>query len=58
MANHRDLYSLPLTTLGSREEIAAIQSARKRVAVERARQSAFWKPRLSHINSERLDDPR
>ncbi len=25
--------------------------------MERARQSAFWKRRLSHINSDRLDDP-
>ena len=57
MTDNRDLYGLPLKTPGSRDEIATIQSTRKRLAVERARQSAFWKPRLSHIDSDRLDDP-
>ncbi|MCE2481826.1 MAG: AMP-binding protein [Alphaproteobacteria bacterium] len=51
------LYDLPLATPASRAEIAAIQSARKRVAVERARRSPFWKPRLGHVDSDRLDDP-
>ena len=57
MTDTRDLYGLPLKIPGSRDEIATIQSTRKRLAVERARQSAFWKPRLSHIDSDRLDDP-
>lgn len=41
----------------SREEIARIQSARKRVAFERARQSPFYRGKLDHIDPARLDDP-
>ena len=51
------LYDLPLATPESRAQIAAIQSARKRLAVERARRSPFWKPRLDHVGGDRLDDP-
>jgi phenylacetate-CoA ligase len=49
--------SLALTVPKSRAEIAAIQSERKKMAVERARLSPFWKPRLSHIRIDKLDDP-
>lgn len=37
--------------------IEAIQRDRKRVALERARRSAYLAPRLTGIRSERLDDP-
>lgn len=46
---------LPLPT--SREAIAEIQRARKRVAVERARRSAFLAPRVAGVDPARLDDP-
>ncbi len=48
---------LPLCIPESAAQVAAIQSARKRVAVERARRSTFWRPRLQHIALDRLDDP-
>jgi phenylacetate-CoA ligase len=41
----------------SRGEIERIHRERKRVAVERAQQSAFWKKRLPALRLERLDDP-
>ncbi|HUQ74912.1 MAG TPA: AMP-binding protein [Burkholderiales bacterium] len=41
----------------SRAEVRRIQSERKRVAVEQAMRSPFWKPRLAKIRLERLDDP-
>jgi len=41
----------------SSAEIARIQSERKRIAVERALQSAFWKRRMPAIDLNRLDDP-
>jgi len=41
----------------SSAEIARIQSERKRLAVERALQSAFWKRRMPAIDLNRLDDP-
>jgi phenylacetate-CoA ligase len=41
----------------SAAEIARIQSERKRVAVERALQSPFWKRRMPSIDLARLDDP-
>src|SRR5688572_20552055 len=41
----------------SRERIAAIQSARKRLAFERARLSPFYKGRLDHVNADHLDQP-
>jgi phenylacetate-CoA ligase len=47
--------TLPLPT--SRAEIARIQSARKRIAVENARRAPFWRGKLDHIRLDRLDDP-
>jgi phenylacetate-CoA ligase len=41
----------------SRVEIARLQSERKRLAVERALQSPFWKKRWPSINISKLDDP-
>lgn len=41
----------------SREEIARIQSVRKQVAFERARQSPFYRGKLDHIDATQLDDP-
>jgi phenylacetate-CoA ligase len=41
----------------SRGEIEKIHRERKRVAVERALQSAFWKKRLPSLRLERLEDP-
>ncbi len=48
---------LPLCIPESPEEIEGIQRRRKRIAVERARRSAFWRPRLAGIDTGRLDDP-
>jgi phenylacetate-CoA ligase len=42
---------------GSAAEIARIQSERKRIAVERAMQSPFWKRRMPSLDLARLDDP-
>src|SRR5690606_17150195 len=41
----------------SRDEIRALQSQRKRLAVERALRAPFFKDRLRHVNLGRLDDP-
>lgn len=41
----------------SRADIDAIQSARKQVALDRARRSGFWAGKLDHIDETRLDDP-
>ncbi|HVL36424.1 MAG TPA: AMP-binding protein [Burkholderiales bacterium] len=41
----------------SAEAIARVQRERKRIAVERARQSAFWRKRLPALDLDRLDDP-
>jgi phenylacetate-CoA ligase len=41
----------------SRAEVKRIQSQRKRVAVEQAMRSAFWKKRLPAIDLAKLDDP-
>ena len=41
----------------SSAEIARIQGERKRIAVERALQSPFWKRRMPAIDLNRLDDP-
>ncbi|MEE2997512.1 MAG: AMP-binding protein [Pseudomonadota bacterium] len=46
---------LPLPS--SREEILKIQSARKRVAFERAKRADWYKGKLEHIDAARLDDP-
>ncbi len=48
---------LPLPVPESPEAIDAIQRTRKVVAVERARRSKFWQPRLAHIDVSKLDDP-
>ncbi len=48
---------LPLCIPDSPEEIEGIQRRRKRIAVERARRSAFWRPRLAGIDTGKLDDP-
>lgn len=47
---------LPLPT--SREQIAVIQSERKRVAFQRALQAPFHRGRLEGIDPARLDDPQ
>src|SRR5438874_7209187 len=41
----------------SQADIARIQSERKRVAVERAMRSPFWKRRMPSIDIARLDEP-
>src|SRR5256884_8493225 len=41
----------------SQKDIERIQSERKRIAVERALQSPFWKRRMPTIDLMRLDDP-
>ncbi len=46
---------LPLPT--SRDEIAKIQSDRKRKALQKARQSTFHQGRLEHVDEDKLDDP-
>lgn len=42
----------------SRDEVGRIQSARKRIAFERARASPFYRGRLDGIDADRLDDPQ
>ena len=41
----------------SRPEIERIQSERKKHALAQARRAPFYKGRLDHVNTERLDDP-
>lgn len=41
----------------SREEIARIQSERKKVAFAQARRAPFYAGKLDHVNPDRLDDP-
>jgi phenylacetate-CoA ligase len=48
---------MPLALPKSRAEVERIQSERKRAAVEQARRSAFWRPKLEHVRLDRLDDP-
>jgi phenylacetate-CoA ligase len=48
---------VPLELPKSRREIQRIQSERKRAAVEQARRSPFWRPKLAQIRLDRLDDP-
>ena len=48
---------MPLALPQSRADIKRIQSERKRAAVLQARRSAFWRPKLAGIRTERLDDP-
>src|SRR3954465_501441 len=46
-----------LTWPDSAAEIAEIQRGKKRLAVERALRSPFWKRRMPKLDLERLDDP-
>ena len=46
---------LPLPT--SRNEIAKIQSARKKIALQKARRAPFHKGRLDLVDEDKLDDP-
>jgi phenylacetate-CoA ligase len=48
---------VPLELPKSRREIQRIQSERRRAAVEQARRSPFWRPKLAQIRLDRLDDP-
>ncbi|MEX2455450.1 MAG: AMP-binding protein [Rhodospirillaceae bacterium] len=48
-----DLLPLP----ASRAEILKIQSARKRIAFERAKQAPWYRGRLDGIDADRLDEP-
>jgi phenylacetate-CoA ligase len=48
---------MPLELPRSQAEIAAIQSARKRIALEQARRAPFFRGRLDHVDPGRLDDP-
>ncbi|HTM59814.1 MAG TPA: AMP-binding protein [Burkholderiales bacterium] len=41
----------------SRTEIRRIQAERKRVAVEQAKRSSFWRSKLEKINLDRIEDP-
>ena len=41
----------------SRERIAEIQRARRRLAFERAKRSPFYRGRLDHVRADRLDEP-
>jgi phenylacetate-CoA ligase len=41
----------------SRREVAAIQSVRKRAAVEQALRSPFWRTRMPKLDLARLDEP-
>src|SRR5690242_12522610 len=47
------LLGLPRST----DEIEAIQSLRKRRAVEQARRAPFYAGRIDHVNVNKLDDP-
>ena len=40
-----------------RDEIEAIHHEKKRLAIERALQSPFWKKRMPPLKLDRLDDP-
>ena len=40
----------------SRHSVAEAQSARKRIAFERARRSPYYRFRLDHIDADRLDE--
>ena len=47
----------PLQLPTSRAEIAAIQSRRKVAAIEQARRSPFYRGKLDHVDTARLDQP-
>lgn len=42
----------------TKSQIEKIHKERKRIAVERALQSQFWKKRMPAVNLDRLDDPQ
>ena len=48
---------LDLKIPASREEIAAIHSARKPIAIERAKRAPYYNGKLDHLDLTRLDDP-
>ena len=48
---------MPLPMPESREQIREIQSVRKKVAFERARQAPWYAGKLDDIDADRLDDP-
>lgn len=48
---------MPLPIPESRGEIAKIQSARKKIALEKARRAPFHQGRLDDIDADKLDDP-
>ena len=48
---------MPLELPTSRAEISAIQSRRKVVAVEQAQRAPFYRGKLDHVRTDRLDDP-
>lgn len=48
---------MPLDLPKSRSEIAALQSARKVVALEQARRAPFFRGKLDHVDAKKLDDP-
>ncbi len=48
---------MKLTLPKSREHIRRIQSERKRIAFERAKQAPWYAGKLDHIDAGRLDDP-
>lgn len=48
--------NLPLPVPKDRDALRRIQSERKRVAVEKASASKFWKDKLSGINLDKLDE--
>ena len=49
---------MPLLDLPrSRAEIERLQSERKKHALAQARRAPFYKGKLDHVNTKRLDDP-
>ena len=48
---------MPLPLPSSRDEIEKIQSARKKIALQKARRAPFHKGRLDLVDEDKLDDP-
>lgn len=48
---------MPLPLPKNRQEIAAIQSARKKIAFARAKKLKWYEGKLDHIDENRLDEP-
>lgn len=48
---------MPLPIPSSRDEIAKIQSERKKIALQKARKAKFHNCRLDNIDEDKLDDP-